>query len=645
MKIFTSSSRSLLLAATLLPLAACGGSSDSSGSANPSLTVNISPLSAAASSQSRFDGSWAAFTADEATSGAGGTFLNNDLDRVDSVVQVVSLTTGIETNVEVAALDFEILGDTLYMSVDEALDGVDWDTDGTPDERVLLSYDLTAMTGAVYLTLLREDTGDDLVRAGDWLFISRDEGAVMANTSSVWGLHATVPDTLHQVMTNDAVGGLIPNLLGSDEELVFLSLDETREGRDLNGDSDTSDENVLALLDGRGAVVMGGYEFPLRNAERAMPDAISARRALSTGTHDWQVGFVVDETRQDNSNLNNHLSADAMLSASWQPTHCIGDEDVDTLDTILTLIDFRAWDDDPVTSPPVNTGLIAYDRIVMQPGWVGTVSEESQQGTCDLNGDGDTDDLVFRWTAVTTPILPPGTVNNYYAVGDDMNAPVAGGLQGAGELGNAFVLAVDEAADRRDLNDDGFQDLAVLLWLDPAASVVWTNDHGASAASYAAASWMGPSSDKTRLGIAYDELSNGVDLNNDGDQLDSVPTFAQFVGAPQRLAFPGYAAAVQKENAGITFQNGWGFFRISEAEDSRDWNTDGTADDFVMLRARLADGLSQYIIELNAIPGRMALEPSLITGASGGIFLVDEAMAGDLNADGVISYAIVFYAI
>jgi hypothetical protein len=645
MKILNSSSRSLLLSSALLSLAACGGSSDSSGGNNPSLTVNISPLSVAFTAQSRFDGNWAAFTADEATSGAGGSMLNTDADVFDSVVQVLNLTTGIEMNTEVAARDFEILGDTLYMSVDEALDGFDWDMDGTPDERVLVAYDLTTMTGGVYLTLLREDTGDDLVRTDDWLFISRNEGALMANTSSVWGLHSSTPNTLHQVMTNDATAGLVPNLLGSEDGLVFLSLDETREARDLNGDSDSMDENVLALLDGRGTVVVGGYEFPLRNAERAMPDAIAARRALSTGTHDWQVGFVVDETDQDDSNLNNHLSAAAMLSASWQPTHCVGEEDVDTVDTILTLIDFRAWDDDPVTSPPVNTGLIAYDRIVMQPGWVGTVSEESQQGTCDLNGDGDTDDLVFRWTAVTSPILPPGTVNNYYAVGDDMTPPIAGGLQGTGELGNAFVLAVDEAADRRDLNDDGFQDLAVLLWLDPAAGVVWTNDHGSSAASYAAASWMGPSSDKTRLGIAYDELSNGVDLNNDGDQADSVATFAQFVGAPQRLAFPGYAAAVQKENAGITFQNGWAFFRVSEAKDTRDWNNDGTADDFVMLRARLADGLSQYIIELNAIPGRMAVEPDLITGASGGTFLVDESMAGDLNADGVISFAIVFYAI
>lgn len=644
MKILTSSSRSLLLATALLPLAACGGSSDGDSSGNPTLTVNISPLSVAAGAVSRFDVNWAAFIADEATSGAGGSMLNTDMDVFDDVVQVVNLTTGIETNTEVAALDFEILGDTLYLAVDEGLDGVDWDMDGTPDERVLLSYDLIAQTGAVYLTLLRDDTGDNLVRTGDWLFISRGEGAVMANTSSVWGIHESVPNTLHQVMTNDATAGLTPNLLGADDGLVFLSLDETREGRILNGDADMTDQHVLALLDGRGTVVGGGYELPLRNAGRAMPSATSARRALSTGAHDWQVGFVVDETGQGPSNLNNPASAAAMLSASWKPTHCIGFEDTDTLDQVLQLISFRAWDDDPVTSPPLNTGLICTDRIVMLPGWVGVISEESQQGTCDLNGDGDTDDFVFRWTAVTSPFLPPGTVNDYYAVGDTTNGLLPGGLQGVGELSDAFVIVVDEEADRRDRNDDGFFDLFVVQWMDPAAGPTWTNDHGSSTASYAAASWMGPSSDNSRLGVAYDELSNQFDLNNDGDQADSVATFAQFTGSPQRLAFPGYAAAVQKQNAGITFQNGWAFFRVSEAEDSRDWNSDGTPDDFVMLRSRLADGLSQYIVELNNNPGP-AVEPGLMTGATGGTFLINEMMAGDINGDGVISFAMVYYRI
>ena len=178
------------------------------------------------------------------------------------------------------------------------------------------------------------------------------------------------------------------------------------------------------------------------------------------------------------------------------------------------------------------------------------------------------------------------------------------------------MITVSEADDQRDLNDDGFFDLDIVQWLDPSMGTLWTHDHGTSFSSYGAASWMGPSSDGTRLGVAYDELSNGVDLNNDGDQLDSVATFPAFTGSPRRLGFPGYAAAVQKTNAGIAFQNGWAFYRISEAEDDRDWNGDGVKDDFVMLRSRLADGLSQYIVELNSFPSP-AVRPDLITGASG----------------------------
>ncbi len=629
--------RAARIAPLFLLLAACGGSDDDSGE-NNQLTVRISTLSVAGGVPSDFGGVWAAFLADEATSGAGGMDLNGDGDVIDSVAQQLNLQTGVEANVGVAARDFRWLGDRLYLVVDEAADGVDWDGDTMMDDRVLLEHDPTSMAVPTYLATLPMDTGADILRTDEWIFVRQRDPAVMANTSWVWGLHESLPTTLHQVMTNDAAGGLQPRLLAAHDDLVFLELDETVEGRDLNGDADSTDTSVLALLDGRGMVVMGGYELPLRNTSRAMP-ANAVVAALSTGMHDWQVGFPVDETGQGAVNLNNPLSGAAMLPGSWEPTQCTGFTDNDTVDQVLSVIAFRAWDDDPVTNPPVNTGLVTTDRIVMVPGYVGVISDESDHGTCDLNGDGDTDDEVFRWTSVTQPILPPSAVSSMFAV-----SRLSGGLQGVGTLDDAFVMAVSEADDRRDLNDDGFQDLSVVQWLDPSAGVTWTNDHGASQPSYAAASWMGPSSDGTRLGVAYDELSNGVDLNNDGDQLDSMPTFAQFTGAPVRMAFPGYTAAVQKTNAGIVFQNGWAFYRISEAEDDRDWNGDGASNEFVMLRSRIADGLSQFIVTLNSLP-IPAVRPDLITGAAGGVFLVDEMMAGDVNGDGVISFALVYYAI
>lgn len=629
--------RSLILASLLLSLTACGGS-DGDSNTTPTLTVNVAGYSVAAGVKTSFDIGWAAYLADEATSGVGGTDLNTNGNPIDSVIQVLNMSTGVQSNVGIAVRDFAWLGGILYLVVDEAQDGVDWDTDTMLDDRVLMSYDPVTSGPPTYLTGLLEDTGVDLIKTDEWLFISRADAAVMANTSTVWGIHESLPDTLHQVMTNDAVGGLTPILLGSDEDMVFLALNELTEGRDLNGDLDSLDTNVLALLDGRGMVVGGGYELPLRNTRRAMPATPTGRRALSIGAHDWQVGFVVGETEQGGVNLNNPSSVPAMLPGSWTPTHCIGFEDSDNMDQVLTLVRFRQWDDDPIAAPPINTGLIATDRIVMQPGWVGVISDEAQQGTCDLNGDGDLIDDVFRWTAFSSPVVPPGTVANYYAI-----ARLDGGLQGVGELGTTWVIAVDEAADRRDLNADTFEDLDVLLWLNPALGVTWTNNNGSSTPSYAAATWMGPSSDKTRLGVAYDELSNDVDLNNDSDKTDSMATFAQFAGSPVRLTFPGYAAAVQRTNAGITFQNGWAYFRVSEAADRRDWNSDGMENDFVLLRSRLSDGLSQYIYDLNSIPGSPAVQPGLMSGASGGTFIVDESLAGDVNADGRLSFALVYY--
>lgn len=631
------SARAARIAPLFLLLAACGGSDDDSGD-NNQLTVRISTLSVAGGVPSDFGGVWAAFLADEATSGSGGMDLNGDGDMIDGVVQQLNLQTGVEVNVGVATRDFRWLGDRLYLVVEEASDGVDWDGDTMMDDRVLLEHDPTSMAVPTYMATLPMDAGADILRTDEWIFVRQRDPAVMANTSWVWGVHESLPTTLHQVMTNDAVGGLQPRLLAAEDDLVFLELDETVEGRDLNGDADMADTSVLALLDGRGTVVMGGYEFPLRNTQRAMP-ANAVVGALSTAGHDWQVGFPVDETAQGGVNLNNPGSGAAMLPPSWEPVQCTGETDNDTVDEVLSVIAFRAWDDDPVLNPPENTGLVTTDRIVMVPGFVGVISDEGDQGTCDLNGDGDTDDEVFRWTSVTSPFVPPSAVASMFAV-----SRLNGGLEGVGALDDAFVIAVDEADDRRDLNDDGFQDLSIVQWLDPTMGITWTNNHGTSQPSYAAASWMGPSSDGSRLGVAYDELSNAVDLNNDGDQLDSMPTFAQLTGSPRRMAFPGYTAAVQKTNAGIVFQNGWAFFRISEAEDDQDWNNDGATNEFVMLRSRIADGLSQYIVTLNSLP-IPAVRPDLITGAAGGIFLVDESMAGDVNADGVISFALVYYAI
>ena len=44
----------------------------------------------------------------------------------------------------------------------------------------------------------------------------------------------------------------------------------------------------------------------------------------------------------------------------------------------------------------MNTGIVGVDRVVAAAGFVGTLSLEADDGPCDLNGDTDTTDRVFR---------------------------------------------------------------------------------------------------------------------------------------------------------------------------------------------------------------------------------------------------------
>ena len=68
--------------------------------------------------------------------------------------------------------------------------------------------------------------------------------------------------------------------------------------------------------------------------------------------------------------------------------------------------------------------------------YVGTISAESDEGACSLNGDSDQDDSVLRWVEV----LPagafevPGDLDDYLAL-----AVVPGGARGVVEVDDRFV--------------------------------------------------------------------------------------------------------------------------------------------------------------------------------------------------------------
>lgn len=612
-----------LLAPSILLLAACSGSGGEDSSIV--FTVRTTQVAVASTTPLVVGGTWIAFLADEAASG--NVDFNGDGDRVDQIAYVVNAATRVETNLQVAARELAWLGDTLFMAVDEAFDGRDWGGAPGTTERVLLRWS-AAGGGLQFVDVLSPASPKAFVVVGDLLFYSSGDTPAGAQDTSLRVVERSDPGDPHGILSDDLVGGLRPRILGEQGGVVFLALDETAEGRSLNGDADALDAAVLALLDGTGALVGPGYSRDVLNTGLALPGPNAPLRARSITGGGRAVGFLVNEAAQGNTNLN-PFDGNAQ-PASWYPPHCPLQKDNDTLDDVLHYVLFDAWQQTPGANPPVNTGICGAARIVMTADAVGTLSPESAEGTCALNGDGDQDDTIFRWIRFGHP--PVNDVGLLLAV----DTSLAGSAQAVAELSGRFVIQVDEAADDRDRDGQPGVDRRLVGWISPTATTLaFTFDHDPSPGvqRFATATWLGEVPGRARLGLAFAESSNNEFLNQDQDKLDSVPTFARIdTSAGTRLVFPGVAFAVQAANAGIDVIRGWGFYRVSEAEDDRDWNADGDKLDHVLVATNLTTGQTVYLGPLNTL-ARRAAEGQADGAGGAAAFLVSEAIAGDLNGD------------
>lgn len=624
----------LIAYGSLSIFAACSSGSSSSSS----FTIRSTQQSVAASTTVVIAGRNLAYLADEATTGAGGTDFNGDGDKIDSIAVAVDMGTHVETVLNVAAQRLAWIGSELYLVVDEADDEVDWNTDLDTTDLVLLHWNATTP-----LEFVDEigSSGLQMVAIGTNLFYTASVTPAGALASNVKVISSSAPLVATAIPTTDAVDDLSPEIIAEEEGLIFLALDETSEGRDLNGDADSTDTHVLALLDG--SVVTG----VIRNVALALPSDSGPFRARKVTTSDWQVGFLVSESDQGSTNFNNVAAG---FSASWVPSQCTT-ADTDPADSVLFFLQFAAWNTNPLTSAPRNTGLVGEDRIAIANGFIATISREADAGPCDLNGDGDTSDHVVRWTQIVAspaPILPLNTAANIRALFD-----VPGGTHGLAELDGRFVISVSESEDDVDINGGG-QTLNLLGWLSPSTSAAaWDFTHGSAPTSFVGASWMAEQPDRTRLDVALEERVNNVNINahtpaivgEDTDAGDSVPTFADFVGS-STLSFPGVAIAVDEDNSGIVIARGFGFYRVSEAEDSRDWNNDGDETDFVLWRTSLSQGTSTYMGISNSL-SRAAITVNLRENPSGGAYFALESQQGvggiDLNGDGDTNDYVVRY--
>lgn len=640
MKIRSTAALVAALALPLVPSCSSGGGSDS-------FTIRNTRYGVAPSTVVAIRGQNLAFLADEATTnvvGMPGTSsqLNpNDTDTVDSVAIFVDTAAKTQTNLAVAALDLAWIGNELYLVVEETRDNFDWSGADGISGFVLLHWSKASGALAYVDDLVNDPDQKKIVAVGDYLFYASADVPSGALASSLRSVNTSLPLAPVDVATTDAGGALSPQIVRSEEGLVLLVLDENDEGRDLNGDTDATDAAVLALLD---ATEAGD---PIHVVGRALASAAAPMRAKKIASHDWQVGFLVNEAAQGGTNLNDPTAIE--FSPSWYPSQCgsaFSNGDDDTFDDVVQYLRFSAWTSNPVTSPVRNTGLVGVDKIAIANNFIATITPESAaagvgEGNCDLNDDGDKADRVVRWARIetgTNPILPLNTAANILALFD---AP--GGTHGLSELDARFVIVVSEADENQDFNGDTLETFNLVAWLTPSTSVAaWDFTHG-SQQTFAGASFVAEQPDRTRLNVAYEEKVFGDSLNDgtpqnpgDDDELDSVPTFADFSGS--LLTFPGAGVALDLARPGIISAKGFGFYRIDELADDRDWNGDGSPDK-VLFRSSFQEGRTFYFATLNSLDGPAIYVNGDETAPRTAAFLTIEVADGpsggtDLNQDG-----------
>jgi hypothetical protein len=589
---------------------------------------------------------WLAYLADELTTGAGGSDFNNDGDVADQVAVLVNMSNSNSVVLQVAAVDLALVSGHLYLVVDEVEDERDWNLDGdagAPDDLVLLhaSASTASFSSLQYVAdVRRTGTGPRmLATAGAIFFVEEPPAAdpLVAPETGLAIVRSSAPITAVRIDNAEAPAATLrPSLVALDEDLLFATLDETVEARDLNADADSTDTFVLALVDTTTATPL------VRNVGLAMAGPAAPVRALDRNSGGWLVAFLVDEAAQGAASLNDRLD----FNPSWQPPHCNGGErDMDALDQVLHFLHFDAWVADPIANAPTNTGFAGRDRVLAMAAstgyFVASVVDEADEGNCQVNSLNDDDDVldrVLRW------VRADGTFGSFGFFTDvdglialDDTDPSAGGTHGAADLEGRLIAVVDEDADNR--NWDGMAaENHVVLWLDPfdGNSATWQFDHGTGAGTQAAgASWMADRPERDRLLVAFQEEVYGAPINGrDSDTNDSVPTFARFDPSnSDDLDFPGPAVAVDEDNAGIVIQNGIAFFRVDESADNADWNNDGDKLDKVLFRTNVSSGSgTNFISVLNNLTA-----PSVFVGPGdvGAAFAADESMQGkDFNKDG-----------
>ncbi|MFT5197685.1 MAG: hypothetical protein ACI87O_000326 [Planctomycetota bacterium] len=590
--------------------------------------------SVAGSSPIAVNDQYAAFPASELGTGATGTDFNGDGDFNDDCIVILDLSTDVVVQTG-SALDPGVgpeglawVNNVLFFAVAEGADSTDWNTDMDTTDKVLV-YWHAGMTAPLFYDTL---DGTDLYESNGELFYVSDTAPVALRDSNLFAAAVptaasapTAPRMIQTSFVDPGGNGIHVSLRGESNGVLWMTLSEITEGGNMNGDSDALDSAILGLM-GTGS---GGE---IQVVPQALRNGSTTVEPLVSGV-DRLVAYFVDEATQG-ANLNDP----ALFAGLWQATQCSAVDDADTLDEVLHWLNLTDYTADPVGNPAINTGLVGGDQIYsLGSQWLGVIGNESDEGSgggCDLNGDGDNNDDIFRWVETTAAPLPVIEAAKMIAI----DTGVAGGSGGVIALnGDLWVAVVDEAADGRNYDGD-VADNEFVGVLDPnLPGTSWNFDQGA--ATFLRVSWMAPDPDvESRFLAAIKESSTGIDRNNDGDLTDSIPTFPIEAGSPRELDFPGVSVAIERNNAGITTRGNFGYYRISEADQRFDYNLDGDQADTILQRVDLTGGsqaISMGVLQNLAMDSIMAgrgANPRAI------LWLAPENLEGpagtDLNGDG-----------
>jgi hypothetical protein len=464
----------------------------------------------------------------------GSTDLNGDGDTSDLVQFLFDAQTGAVTNLGLATTAFRIDGNVLAFTVNEAAQGgADLNGDGDAKDSVLFLYNLT--THAL--------TNVGLDAAGGFVLDSnRVAFAVSESNQGMADLNGdgdAVDNVLHVV---DAATGVVTNLHRAtlanqfqlDSNLLAFVVRENLQGNtNLNGDADVND-NVLHLYDASTATLTNlgraVSSFQLADGIVAFAQSETAQGGIDQNGDGDSLDDVLEYYDSSNASFHNlgfaveGFQVDALHIAFGVREFRQGSTDLngdgDTADLVIHLYDFAL-------GTTVNLGTDATLGFKLDGDMLlafGT--SEAAQGGSDLNNDGDAADFSLHLYDIVT-----GTVVN-------LHVDPSGGFQTFQLDGRFLTFGVRELAQgATDLNGDGDTGDVVLHDYDADTGV--TTNFGFDVTA-------GHQIDSGRIAFAVTENNQGMtDLNGDGDATDVVLFVADLEPETSRALLQALVAQVQ----------------------------------------------------------------------------------------------------